>query len=106
MTEPKRTYKRYTPGTEPGPQVPGRIQWDTGADAARVEALCEAMVRAYEAYVTEHETDLLDGMMGVHNFHKVIIFDLIRRTGMDTATADFLRRMAATTFDEAMRRGR
>jgi hypothetical protein len=99
MTEPK-----VPGGTWEAPR--DRMPLDMGADPVAVKQLMAWLVARFEEYVSEHETNHADAMMAVHNFHKVIIFDLITRTGMDAEAARFFRQMAGTTFSEAMRRGR
>lgn len=99
MTEPK-----VPGGTWAAPE--GRLERNMGADAEAVRRLAGWLVARFDEYVSEHDTASVDVLMAVHNFHKVIVFDLIKQTEMGEEEARFFRQMAASTFDEAMRKGR
>lgn len=51
------------------------------ADQETVERLANTLVGCYEGFVSENETRFVDALMGAHNFYKLVIQDLERRTG-------------------------
>ena len=70
--------------------------------------LVEHLRKAFEEFCNTYHEDVpfIDAFMGCHNFHKLIIGDLIRRTKMDERTAAAFRAMATATWEQAMRAGR
>jgi hypothetical protein len=78
------------------------------ADKRRVFDLMDHLRRAFEDFCnTYHEpVPFMDAFMGVHNFHKLIIGDLIRRTEMPPDAAKAFATMAADTFRKAMADGK
>jgi hypothetical protein len=74
------------------------------ADPEEVKALLEYLQEVYQRLLTERaeagqNVRYPDAFMAVHNFHKGVVFDLVKRTG-----ATELYRIAADTFAEAMER--
>ena len=74
------------------------------ANKTRVFDLMDHLRRAFEDFCnTYHEpVPFMDAFMGAHNFHKLIIGDIIRRTQMPPDAARTFAKMAASTFEKAM----
>lgn len=73
------------------------------ADPKEVKAILEYLQAAYQRYLTERadagkSVRYPDAFMAAHNFHKLVVSDLVRRTN-----ADQLFLVAADTFNEAMK---
>lgn len=84
----------------------GDYQHVGSANRERVTALANYLIHAFEEYMAEEGNaplPFLDAFMGIHNFHKAIILDIADREEMvGERRAGFLK-MAADTFDRAMR---
>ncbi len=72
------------------------------ADAAKVLALMEALVACFEEYISERKTTYVDAFMGLHNFHKAILLDLLNREELPRADQRLYLRMARDTWAEAI----
>lgn len=79
------------------------------ANPIAVEALCRHLAAAFEEYCNRPDSEelpFIDALMGVHNFHKLIVFDVIDRTKEQSPVPAVysrgLRTMAAQTFTQAM----
>jgi hypothetical protein len=74
------------------------------ANEAVVRALTEHLRRAYEEFLSRAEVpvEYVDGFMGAHNFHVLVVLDLERRVNASPAKQLFLRRLARDTFAKAL----
>jgi hypothetical protein len=69
----------------------------------RIRDLLEHLVAAFEEYCEgEEELPYIDAFMGVHNFHKAIVFDLAQRQELTAESLAQFVQMAADTFQQAM----
>lgn len=61
-----------------------KLMKDWKADEKEVYKLMNYMLKKYNKYVNEKtkgSLSFIDALMGIHNFYKVVILDLERRTG-------------------------
>lgn len=75
------------------------------ADRVKVFDLMDHLRRAFEDFVNGYHTEFghMDGFMGVHNFHKLIVNDLLQRnTTMTRQDRIAFLQMARDTFSKAM----
>ena len=99
-------------GRRPGALMPEYQQFERldglTANKTRVFDLMDHLRRAFEDFCnTYHEpVPFMDAFMGAHNFHKLIIGDIIRRTQMPPDAARTFAKMAASTFEKAMLDGK
>lgn len=69
-------------------------------DPAEIEALLEHLRQAFETYVNAHGIKYPNAFMAVHNFHKLVVSDLIEHRGQPPEIAY----IAVYTFAQAMQR--
>lgn len=82
------------------------------ADRDLVIEMVEHLQQAWDAFTrdraTGREVGYLDGLMAAHNFHRLVVFDLIARQGWDddepqhVATRAAFLKMARDTWTETM----
>jgi hypothetical protein len=76
------------------------------ADREKVQAILEYLVSAFERLCNEspEPIEYLNAAMGVHNFHKAILFDLTERAEMPQEQRRVFLTAMRHTFDEAIDR--
>jgi hypothetical protein len=75
------------------------------ADKTRVFDLTEDLRKAFEKILNEYHEDVpfIDAFMAVHNFHKLVVLDLIDRQGLTGNAKKIFKKMAVDTFTTGMR---
>lgn len=72
------------------------------ADEEQTRRFTEHLIRAFEAYVSEHEPRQLDAIMALHNLHRAVVIDMAERNGLQGRNLRLFLTMVDDTFHQAM----
>lgn len=73
------------------------------ANPVMVKRIVDHLVDAYEQFIKDNEgVFYVDGFMGAHNFHCVIIMRLEQEGQFDTDAALFFRQVTKDTFEKRL----